>query len=234
MRKKRWLFYVLASSSLSFAALAGFSGNAVAAWNLNQFWSFFLAGIAYEQFFEYVWHRWPMHKRDLRVFGIAVFKYVLENHIEHHRYFNARNLTSDKEENLRHLASVWYFYPLTLASHCLIVFPLLSYPQTLVFFGGATVGYTIFETVHWFTHEQGTVVENFLLHIPFVGFLAILIKRHHLWHHTDQRKCFNFSLPWPFDWFFGTIELPPPDFIPELFDKTPLGFAFKRFLYRTT
>jgi hypothetical protein len=147
-----------------------------------------LAGIVFASFFEWVLHRYVMHRPVWR------FRYAFQAHaVVHHKTFKADHtyhLQDEKDKNTIPMA--WWNGPVLIA---LGVLPFLAISwalgQWMFVLGGliAFIGYYgTYEYIHWCMHlPKARRIEK--------PRLFRLLNGHHLLHHRYMHKNFNVVLP---------------------------------------
>jgi len=173
----------------------------------------FLSGWIYTHFFEWGYHNYAMHINPSKIpsrpkFLKKILIRIRETHIEHHTVFYGDHFRRHDLEAFKHVISplamfpvlffVFHYSPLKLvlpARPLWIVF--------LVFFcGGLVSHYSTFESIHWFTHIDGTCLDPF-----FTKYFPGPLK-HHLDHHEEVLRNFNFMPPYLGDRLGATYRAP--------------------------
>ncbi len=151
----------------------------------------------YAGLFEYVFHRWVLHRR----WRLIPHPYQVHTSL-HHRVF--RGDAADqvrREENGDRILFEWWQGPLLLAIHVPAVWGLQVAGGLPVFWGGMTalaVYYGLYEYLHWCMH---TPAGRWIERTRVFGHLDALHRLHHqLW-----RMNFNVVLPIG-DLLFGTFR----------------------------
>ncbi len=164
-------------------------------------WSALGFGLAiiYASFFEWLLHRYVMHR------PLGSFAYAFRAHtLTHHRIFKADesyHLHDPKDAHTIPMA--WWNGPVLIA---LMLLPFIGAGWALgssaVTWGAAvavSIYYSVYETLHWCMHQPGgRSVERTGLFFRLNG--------HHLLHHRYMRKNFNVVLPLA-DLCLGTLLL---------------------------
>lgn len=159
----------------------------------------FLAGVFFSSLFEWVLHRFVMHK------PVGNFRYPFERHtLVHHQIFKADHSYHLRDEkDKKTIPMAWWNGPV------LIMFGLLPFLAVSFFLqkwglvcGAAiasTLYYTAYEYMHWCMHLPKK------RHIERSG-LFFRLNGHHLLHHRYMHKNFNVVLPLA-DLLLGTLLL---------------------------
>jgi hypothetical protein len=147
-----------------------------------------LAGIVFASFFEWVLHRYVMHRPVWR------FRYAFQAHaVVHHKTFKADHTYHLQDEKDKHtIPMAWWNGPVLIA---LGVLPFLAISwalgQWMFVLGGliAFIGYYgTYEYIHWCMHlPKARRIEK--------PKLFRLLNGHHLLHHRYMHKNFNVVLP---------------------------------------
>jgi hypothetical protein len=154
-------------------------------------------GIIFDSIFEWLFHRFFMHRR------VAHFTYPFERHaLVHHRIFKADESYHLIREQDRHTVPMaWWNGPaLILASQ--VPFVILAFiaggvPLVCGSFAAAVLYYAAYEYLHWCMHVPGRRrVERNTIFFRLNG--------HHLLHHRYMNRNFNVVLPLA-DLLFGTL-----------------------------
>jgi hypothetical protein len=147
-----------------------------------------LAGIVFASFFEWVLHRYVMHRPVWR------FRYAFQAHaVVHHKTFKADHtyhLQDEKDKDTIPMA--WWNGPVLIA---LGVLPFLAISWALgqwMFVIGGLVAFTgyygTYEYIHWCMHlPKARRIEK--------PKLFRMLNGHHLLHHRYMHKNFNVVLP---------------------------------------
>lgn len=169
--------------------------------SLFLFWTAigFMGGIVFGSCFEWVLHRYFMHK------PVAGWRYPFERHtLVHHRIFRADHTYHLVEEKDKHtIPMAWWNGPVIVAV-CQIPFlvaAVLSRKWGMLC--GAAVACTLYfaayEYLHWCMHLPRQ------RHVERSG-IFFRLNGHHLLHHRYMHKNFNVVLPLA-DVLFGTLLL---------------------------
>ena len=159
----------------------------------------FALGVVFASFFEWVLHRFLMHK------PIGPFRYPFERHaLIHHHIFKAdASYHLLKEEDKRTIPMAWWNGPVLVACCQLpfIIAAVFSRKWGLVV--GASISCTLFyaayEYMHWCMHlPKKRHVERSKIFFKLNG--------HHLLHHRYMHKNFNVVFPLA-DLLLGTLLL---------------------------
>ena len=147
-----------------------------------------VAGIVFDSFFEWTFHRFVMHQR------VACFEYPFTRHaLVHHRVFKAdETYQLQREEDKQTVPMAWWNGPALIAV-ALIPFVLLArFVGGLPLVCGALLAsclyYAAYEYLHW------------CMHIPRKRNLErtgifFRLNGHHLLHHRYMNSNFNVVLP---------------------------------------
>ena len=164
-------------------------------------WSVLGFGLAvvYASFFEWLLHRFVMHR------PLGRFVYAFRTHtLTHHRIFKADHSYHLHDPGDAHtIPMAWWNGPV------LIVFMLLPFIGAGWALGSSAMTwgallafsayYSVYETLHWCMHEPGE------RSVERTG-LFFRLNGHHLLHHRYMRKNFNVVLPLA-DLCLGTLLL---------------------------
>jgi hypothetical protein len=159
----------------------------------------FVLGVCFASFFEWVLHRFVMHK------PIRVFRYPFERHtLIHHQIFKADHTYHlHKEQDKHTIPMAWWNGPVLIGLCQLpfIVAAVASRKWGLVCGAGiaCTLYYAAYEYMHWCMHlPQKRHVERSVIFYRLNG--------HHLLHHRYMHKNFNVVMPLA-DLLLGTLML---------------------------
>ncbi len=155
-------------------------------------------GLVYFHFFEYLWHRVPMHNK----FRLIPFLY--KSHMKHHAVFR-QDFQRNDPEALENILGEWFVFPSLLFIHygLLLLVPAL-HVYLPAFFLGIALHFALFETCHWFTHIPDNGFDNFLKDISVIGpWRARQIEYHRL-HHEEITCNYQFT-PSILETFFNTM-----------------------------
>lgn len=165
---------------------------------------YFGAGFLYTQFFEYIYHRFPMHQlRGER------WQYIRDAHTEHHRAFPRSRffvppaglrtpflyMNGSTQTMAAMIVQRWWVYPVLFLLHYVPGILLFPAGTVSVFLLGTVVHYNMFELAHWFTHVHPNRVDSALRNIPVVGALWAFTVDFHRTHHAQPDTDFNFTPP---------------------------------------
>ena len=172
-------------------------------------WSivWFFSGLLYTHFFEYFFHRVPMHK------GIKFLQGIKISHLEHHRIFYGNHFQSRNLSDLEKITMSWYEFPILFSIHYVIA--LLALPKQIIpiFFAGVVLHFLMYETSHWFTHVKDNFFDEFILSTPLIGDKIWQFRlwqiTHHQIHHETPVINFNFNIPPLGDYIFKTYSDKP-------------------------
>lgn len=159
----------------------------------------FLTGVFFSSLFEWILHRYVMHKPVWR------FRYPFERHaLIHHQIFKAdHSYHLHHEKDKETIPMAWWNGPV-LIMFGLSPFLVLSFLfQKWGLLCGAAVAftlyYTAYEYMHWCMHLPKK------RHIERSG-IFFRLNGHHLLHHRYMHRNFNVVLPLA-DLFLGTLLL---------------------------
>ena len=158
------------------------------------------AGIIFASFFEWLLHKYVMHRPLNGLMGI-----YKRHTLAHHQFFTENEYTIDNARDFR----IVFFPP-----YALVTFLAMSLvPAFLLRAAGFpdagwlllmtnTALYLNYEFFHFCCHVKD---DRIVRHVPFIN----TIRRHHAAHHnTAIMMERNFNLTYPIaDWFFGTSDL---------------------------
>lgn len=171
-----------------------------------------LLGWVYIFTFKYFFHRGPMHKDHLEInwrqlgihkkISLGLFAKILASHGSHHVNFCDDNF--QRRDQLDDIVSIWWLFPALLTSHYLAFLALLPASATPNIILAISVWFALFEAVHWFTHVEGTWLDNTLSRTWGVGWLWVYTVEYHREHHQRPKHNFHFLPPWLLDWIFNT------------------------------
>ena len=159
----------------------------------------FFSGILYASFFEWVLHRYVMHR------PLGKFVYPFEAHaIVHHRTFKADHTYHLIHEADKHtIPMAWWNGPVLVVG-CQIPFLIASffmgsYWLLLGSFAAVASYYAAYEYIHWCMHlpKKRNLERSWIFY---------RLNGHHLLHHRYMHKNFNVVLPLA-DLFTGTLML---------------------------
>jgi hypothetical protein len=159
----------------------------------------FFSGILYASFFEWVLHRYVMHR------PLGKFVYPFEAHaIVHHRTFKADHTYHLVHESDKHtIPMAWWNGPVLVVG-CQIPFLIASifmgsYWLLLGSFAAVASYYAAYEYIHWCMHlpKRRNVERSWIFY---------RLNGHHLLHHRYMHKNFNVVLPLA-DLLTGTLML---------------------------
>jgi hypothetical protein len=161
----------------------------------------FLGGIIYCSLFEWLLHRYVMHR------PLGFFRYPFQAHtIVHHQTFRADDSYHLKQETDKQTVPMaWWNAPAIWLLHVGPVLGLQWLVGQPIAWGtfAALVGYyAAYEYMHWCMHIPRQ------RHVERSG-IFYRLNGHHLLHHRYMGKNFNVVLPL-FDALFGTLVLRSP------------------------
>jgi hypothetical protein len=154
----------------------------------------FFGGLTYAWFFEYFYHRFIGHTNRLPI--------AAEKHRQHHREWRSEEAVST-DRTKPHLSEDWYFYPVALVTHFLVIkilFGVMPWEVLVAF----TLFYLQFEIFHWATHIEDNCIDEFILEFPIVRGIRLRQIEWHIDHHDLPAENFNFTYPYPGDKVFHT------------------------------
>lgn len=156
----------------------------------------FVAGIIYCSFFEWMLHKYVMHR------PVGPFRYPFQAHaIVHHGTFKADHSYHLQDEADKHTVPMaWWNAPVMWLLHIgpvLLFQHLLGQPVAIGLLGAMILYYATYEYLHWCMHiPRNRKLER--------SGLFFRLNGHHLLHHRYMHKNFNVVLPL-FDVLFGTL-----------------------------
>ncbi|MDX2225794.1 MAG: sterol desaturase family protein [Verrucomicrobiae bacterium] len=158
-----------------------------------------LLGIIASSFFEWILHRFVMHK------PVGPFRYAFEAHaIIHHQVFSSDHTYHlMRDEDKKTIPMAWWNGPVLILCNSVpfLLFAVFTGYWT-VWLGGLIAGclyYGTYEYIHWCMHlPKGRRIEQ-----PWV---YRRLNAHHLLHHRYMHKNFNVVLPLA-DFCLGTLVL---------------------------
>ena len=161
-------------------------------------WLLVPAGFLLANGFEYLVHRYPMHRR-FRFLGALFGRHT----VEHHAYFTAKSMTVDDLSEMKLVLFPPWVFGVFLAGVLPIygAFHALLGPNACGIIVLTSVGYyLLYEWLHMLYHLIG---EGGLGRLP----LFRSIREHHRTHHDPRRMTeANFNITFPiFDHLFGTV-----------------------------
>jgi hypothetical protein len=175
---------------------------------------FFTVGIAYASLFEWILHRFVMHR------PVGRFRYAYEAHAQtHHNRFRADGSyhLGDHPHDLATIPMAWWNGPVLIAVSSAPFWAagwllgLWSLPASVT--AAIACYYVTYEYIHWCMHKPaGRWFERTRL--------FQFLNGHHLLHHAWQGKNYNVVLPlW--DWILGTLIRRAPKAFPQPGPPTP-------------
>lgn len=203
MRSHAPIIKTVAGAAASFAVLwlvAAIRGESGLSRTAGLVW--FGAGLLYTHFFEYAYHRWPMHHR------MRWTRWALEAHMDHHRAFHGATFRRawDEPQVLTELVQKWWTFPVLFWGHVPLFWAILPAGALVPFMLGAASSYTAFETFHWFTHIRDNGFDAVLIRIPVIGAVRRAQIEFHRIHHERPVVNFNFNPPYLGDRLGGTYR----------------------------
>ncbi|MBI3725528.1 sterol desaturase family protein [bacterium] len=158
------------------------------------------AGFLFANFFEYLFHRVPMHRKT-RGLGILFARHTLL----HHAYFRSESMRASSTSEMRFVVfPAWAFLVmLALTSPAYVLVGLaLGKNVGLIFLATAVSYYLLYEWLHASYHLAPI---DALSRIPLLGKAA---ARHRLRHDPGRMTEVNFNITFPvFDHLVGTAAL---------------------------
>jgi hypothetical protein len=151
--------------------------------------TWFALGVLYTHLFEYGYHRVLMHR------GLPFLGFVKASHLQHHRTF-AVHFTSRDHRDLDYVVTQWPVFPILFYAHYLLFSPVIEPENRLVFFAGVSCHYILFEATHWFTHLADNAFDRVLARVPLLNLVRARQIQHHLEHHEQPDRSFNFNPPY--------------------------------------
>lgn len=158
----------------------------------------FLCGLVYASFFEWVLHRFVMHKITLG------FKYAFEAHakVHHGTYKGDNTYHAHEKADVKKIPMAWWNGPVLIILSSVPPTLLLSWPLDVWW---VTAGVVIAVAVYYATYEY----LHWCMHYPKERWFERTkvfkwIDRHHLIHHQQMHRNFNVVLPIA-DWLLGTL-----------------------------
>lgn len=157
----------------------------------------FALALLYAGLFEYVFHRWVMHRPS----RLLAYPYRMHTLVHHEVFYGTTRYTVQRPEDRDLILFHWWQAPVLLAVHAPAAWG-LQVASGLPVFGGAMAGlavyYGVYEYLHWCMHNPaGRWIEG-------TRAFRALDARHRL-HHQRWRVNFNVVLPVG-DLLFGTFR----------------------------
>ena len=159
-------------------------------------------------FFEYFYHRVPMHR------GIKRLEFLRDAHDAHHEMFSGANFQRAEVPDPKRLISHWLVFPSLFLIHYCLSLVFLPNGYIPAFFIGVCFSYAIFELCHWFTHLKDNWFDYLLLRLPLINILRRRQILHHRIHHMFPVVKFNFTPLYLGDRIFHTMD--PKRFIKKI------------------
>jgi hypothetical protein len=157
----------------------------------------FCAGVIRDSFFEWILHRYVMHRR------VSFFSYPFERHaLMHHHIFKANETYHLQREADRHTVPMAWWNGPVLILLAQIPFAAATWlTGSLALLCGSFLSsccyYAAYEYLHWCMHiPRARNVER--------SGLFFRLNGHHLLHHRYPHKNLNVVLPFA-DWCMGTL-----------------------------
>lgn len=161
----------------------------------------FVLGFLYAGLFEYVFHRWGMHRPS----RLLAYPYEMHTLVHHEVFCGEDRYTVRRPEDRDLILFHWWQAPVLLAAHAPAAWGLQVASGLPVFWGAMAalaVYYGLYEYLHWCMHNPaGRWIER-------TRVFRALDARHRL-HHRRWRVNFNVLLPIG-DLVFGTFHPVPP------------------------
>ena len=158
----------------------------------------FLGVVVYSSFFEWILHRYVMHR------PVGKFDYPFRAHaVVHHQTFRADDSYHlQQESDKRTVPMAWWNGPFIIALHAplaLLVGWLIGKPIVIGALSAMALYYATYEYIHWCMHipRQRNVERSGIF---------FRLNGHHLLHHRYMGKNFNVVLPLA-DTILGTLLL---------------------------
>lgn len=159
----------------------------------------FIAGALYTHFFEYLYHRFGLHK------GIPLMS-LKRSHLEHHEFFNGPNFQRRDEAALDNITAKWFIFPSLFTMHYAFALLFLPHNCLSILFLGIIIHFLAYELSHWGAHVKDNMVDRVLLQLPLIGRCRAWQIRHHRVHHEFPVYNFNFTVPALGDKLFRTLS----------------------------
>lgn len=162
----------------------------------------FLGGVIYCSLFEWLLHKYIMHRPFLKY-----YRYPFQAHaIVHHGTFKADETYHVKNESdKKTVPMAWWNAPLIWLLHLAPAFgvqKLVGHPVMFGLLASMIVYYAAYEYMHWCMHiPRKRQIER--------SGIFFRLNGHHLLHHRYMHKNFNVVFPL-FDLLFGTLLLRSP------------------------
>lgn len=171
------------------------------AWHWPGLWWFF-AGMIYTHFFEYFYHRIPMHR------GIKHLEFLKHHHNQHHQMFFGVNFRRTELSKPDNLISHPLVFPSLFVVNYFTALPVMPLSLMPFFFAGVCFYYgNVFEFCHWYTHLKDNWFDNILEQIPVIDKIRYRQIFHHRIHHQTPLTRFNFNPPFAGDIILRTMNL---------------------------
>lgn len=159
----------------------------------------FIAGLAWVQLSEYVWHRLVLHGS-----GDTLLR---RQHVGHHTAFVDGRVSMDDqrtEQVSEHPAT----FPIAFGIHTFVL-RLVFGGAPRQFLQGICAGYALYEAGHWGCHVRNPL-DRLLLRLPIVGTIRARQIRHHLDHHNEPTGNYGFTPPYTGDVILATKRIDEP------------------------
>ena len=160
-----------------------------------------VAGVVFSSFFEWMLHRYVMHRSVVA----KVFRYPFERHtlVHHHIFKSDHTYHLVHEDDKKTIPMAWWNGP-ALVGIVLLPFLVLAFTfeKWGLLCGAAVAGtlyFTAYEYMHWCMHLPGK------RHVERSG-IFFRLNGHHLLHHRYMHNNFNVVLPLA-DLLLGTLML---------------------------
>jgi hypothetical protein len=155
----------------------------------------------YANLFEYVFHRWVLHRRS----RLLLYSYRVHSLLHHQVFHGDATYHVQHEEDRDLILFRWWQGPLMLAAHAPAVWALEVISGFAVLWGAMTAlaaYYALYEYLHWCMHNPaGRWIER--------RSAFQILDAHHRLHHGLWRVNFNVVLPIA-DAIFGTFRRATP------------------------
>lgn len=159
----------------------------------------FLGGLLYTHFFEYVYHRFFLHKKT------ELLNWFYHKHAQHHYRLHGQNFTSRNPDNLKETLTSWYIFPILFFAHYFMFIFLFGSKYSLPFFCGVTLHFLCYQITHWCTHVKNNNLDTFLQKTFLKNIWNKQIIHHKAHHNKYFTKNFNFTYPFLGDIVFKTL-----------------------------
>ena len=145
---------------------------------------YFFNGAFYTHLFEYFYHKDILHAPSCK------------SHREHHRIFRGDNFQSQDADDLAHITTEWWVFPVLLPLHYALALFFVPQQWMLWLFLGITAYFVVcYEASHWFTHVKNNSVDAWLRRMPVLGARWRHSVQHHRGHHGAPTTNYSFGDP---------------------------------------